>query len=402
MLKNKIGYLILLFIMGMFAILYNEYFTGILFLVTLLLPFILLIVLVIIRKNVSVELDTKALLVGKSEVFDISVKIINKSWFPISQLNLVLEYHNNYYHKVKKELIQVSLDRNSSQVVTCQIDSNYCGYLYFFVKKVRIYDYFYLWSFSKKVDKSIRIAVVPEYYEITQDFILNNNNIYIDNNMYSEHIPGDDGSEIFGVREYRAGDRPNRIHWKLSHKQNHLIMKEFSDPINSAIVVILDLYCGELEEIKPNLVDGLLETVLSIVNSCVSNKHMHTLFWYDNNIHNHKKFVIEQEQDLFIAADALLKTNIPNSYQSVLMNHNQLFYKEPFTHMIYVTAILKEEEVMNWCNNRKGTLLYVFYVNNHKTKPIREEFRTLLIESKILLFEIDINNIKGSIQGIEL
>jgi uncharacterized protein (DUF58 family) len=402
MIKNKIGYLVLLLITGLFAILYNEYFTGILFLATILLPFIFIMILMIIRKYVRVELDTKDLLVGRNELFDISVKIINKSWFPISQLNLVLEYQNDFYRNVKKEQIQVSIDRSSTQIVTCQIDSSYCGYLNFGVKNIRIYDYFYIWSFYKKLNKSIRVAVVPEYYHITQDFILNNNNIYIDNNNYSEHNPGDDVGEIFGIREYRAGDRPNRIHWKLSHKQDQLIMKEFSDPINSAIVIILDLYCGVTDDNSPNYVDGLIETVLSLSYSCLSKKHMHTLFWYDNNHNKHNKFIIEQEQDLFIAVDALLKAEIPDSYQNVIMNHSQLFYKEQFTHMIYVTAVLNEEEIMNWCNSRKGTFLYLVYVNYLETKSIREEFRYLLKETNVILLEIDIKDLKGSIQAIEL
>ena len=43
---------------------------------------------------------------------------------------------------------------------------------------------------------------------------------------YDDFQPGTDVSQIFDVREYRPGDRLQRIHWKLSAKSDGLLVRE--------------------------------------------------------------------------------------------------------------------------------------------------------------------------------
>ena len=40
----------------------------------------------------------------------------------------------------------------------------------------------------------------------------------IESDSYSTIKGGDDPSEVFAIREYREGDRLQRIHWKLSYE----------------------------------------------------------------------------------------------------------------------------------------------------------------------------------------
>ena len=58
---------------------------------------------------------------------------------------------------------------------------------------------------------------------------------------YDDFQPGTDVSQIFDVREYRPGDRLQRIHWKLSAKSDGLLVREDSQPLACAVVFLLDM-----------------------------------------------------------------------------------------------------------------------------------------------------------------
>lgn len=48
------------------------------------------------------------------------------------------------------------------------------------------------------------------------------------------------GSELFGVREYRAGDSLRRIHWRSSARHGELVVREYEPPGVQTLAVVLD------------------------------------------------------------------------------------------------------------------------------------------------------------------
>ena len=48
------------------------------------------------------------------------------------------------------------------------------------------------------------------------------------------------GEDLAGVREYRPGDPPQRIHWKLSARQKLLLTRQFEVPNESGICLLVD------------------------------------------------------------------------------------------------------------------------------------------------------------------
>jgi len=402
MFRNKLGYLLFLIITGLLSILYNEYFTGIIFLVAVFLPLVLMVLLIITYFKVTVKLETATPVVGKGDYLNLSINLKNTSIFPISRLNVFLCYYNDFSGKVQKEKILVSMDRNSIQNVTCKISSMYCGNLIFKLNSICIFDYFFLFSLRKKLSESLKIAVIPEFYELSDDIIVDNNQMVIDSEIYSEYKSGDDPSEVFGIREYREGDKPHHIHWKLSYKQDQLMIKEFSEPKNCSVVLLLELYCGVTGKKKLEYVDGLLECVMSISYSCIMKKHFHNLAWYDETKDGCTQFQIAEQEDTYSAMEALLQTKLLPSYHSIILEHNTKYSKERYTHMIYITSILSEEDIFNWTNTRSGTLFYLIYVNHLEVKPVREEYKRLLQDMQVVLYEVDLKCVKESILAIGL
>ncbi|GEM_PF-532133 len=426
MLKNKLLYLLFLIIAGFFSILYNEYFIGVIFLAAVILPVVLFGIVLYSSFKIKIKLDVSALTVEKDEYLNLIIYLKNKSAFPVSRMELSIRYYNEFSGIIKKEKIQLALDRNSFQNVSCQITSGYCGNMLFEIKSVKIYDYFHIWSVNKKVRQAVQVSVLPKIYEISGDIITENNLLLVDSDVYSEYKPGDDPSEVFGIREYREGDKPNRIHRKLSYKQAQLMVKEFSDPIKDSIVVLMDFNYGEKPERNAlsrslisavtsdrpgagneseheemlRLTDGLLDCAMSVSYNLLLNEHIHKFAWYDKERDSLRQLLIKNKQASSAVFEIMLKTAFAWNGPSVLSGYARSIYKQNNTHMIYITSVLKEEEIYEWAESHKETLLYLLYVNHLDEHPVNEELKSLLQNLGITVYEIDINNIQESITAM--
>jgi uncharacterized protein (DUF58 family) len=52
--------------------------------------------------------------------------------------------------------------------------------------------------------------------------------------------------EIHGLRDYRAGDHPRRIAWKVTARRNRLTVREYEDAIASQLLLVVDAWLPEL------------------------------------------------------------------------------------------------------------------------------------------------------------
>lgn len=398
MFKNKLGYLLIIIISGLFAILYNEYYTGIIFLVVAILPIILYVILLNIRSRIHILLETDKSIAGKGEKISLKVILKNTSIFPITRVKIILNYYNNFTGEVKQKTLLASIDHRSSIYLSNELISKHCGLLHFHIKSIRLYDYFSLFSIEKKELSELSVSIVPEVYELKNDIIIHNNQIIIDSDTYSTIKPGDDPSEVFRIRDYREGDSLNRIHWKLSYKKQELMIKEFSDPINDRIVILLDQNCGQDTRNVLNYVDGLLECALSLSFSLLCYEYTHYLLWYDGNKNLCNSYEIKNEEDMNVSIKNILNSRIESN--SILKNISLITDRSQYTHMFLITSRIIESEVFNWVNERKGSFLYILYVNDIMENPLKPEIKNSLMDLQVFIYEIDINNIANSINTI--
>jgi hypothetical protein len=48
------------------------------------------------------------------------------------------------------------------------------------------------------------------------------------------------GNELFGIREYRAGDSLRRIHWRSSARHGELVVREYEPPGVQTVKIVVD------------------------------------------------------------------------------------------------------------------------------------------------------------------
>ncbi len=412
MIQNKIRYLVLLATIGLLSILYNVYFMGIIFLTVVGLPFLMFALLSYVYGMVRVELVSAIHVAGKGEMIPLSIQITNSSIFPASGIQLTISYSNSFSGKTYKKEFMASADAKSRATVTINLMSEHAGNLEISLSKVKIYDYLKLFSLRRRLKGELKIAILPAFHELTEDELLNRSRMQVESDYFSTVKSGDDPSEVFMIREYREGDRPTRIHWKLSMKQDQLMIKEFSDPLNCSMLIFANLSIPTEEDLLVYM-DALMECALSLSYSFLLKGQIHYFSWYDEGHGCCRRVRIVNEKDLFEAVDGLLQTGPYSGGVDVMTAYLAEHPNDQYTDLFYVTGEVNGPQLES-LSFIKANIRQIIYVNDtarysevHNGSiriklPIAEEVMKKLGEMGIGLLSVDTGNVSGNLESLKL
>lgn len=404
MLRNKLRYMLLLAVTGLLAILYDVYYTGIIFLTVALIPFFLFGLLSFCYGQIKAELISDVHVANKGEDIPVTIQLSNPTIFPIPYMKIYLSYRNCFSAQKLSRTLIVPLDYRTSTSVICNLSSQYSGNLEITLDAIKLYDYAKLFSLKRKLHSEIKAAVLPGYYELQESDLLSKNTQLVESDYYSPVKKGDDPSEVFEIREYREGDRLTRIHWKLSSKLNQLMIKEFSFPINCSILLFLNLNIPEGEEVLPYM-DAILECALSISYTLAMKGQQHYFAWYDRKQGLVRRLRVAKESDLFEAVDGLLQVQPGSDMTDVPSAYLAEYPHEQYTELFYISGELPEAQTSSLpaikAQNRQ-----IIYMNNLKSKDaiqdISEELLREYGEAGIDLWPLNIGDVKGGMEQFSL
>ena len=172
-----------------------------------------------------------------------------------------------------------------------------CGIVTAELLSVRIYDVFRLLHTNlRRSEPKASLLVLPKPIRIPLDTSappVEN----AESTKYADR-PGDDPSELFGIREYQPGDPVSRIHWKLSSRSDKLYLKEFGAPIDKHTLLLVE-YCPPAGDSGSMQEAGALLTVLySIAWELITEQHPCTIAWYDTSHDEVKRCPVHDEASL--------------------------------------------------------------------------------------------------------
>ncbi len=404
MLRNIIRYLILFALVGILSILYDTYYLSIFLLVLGIVPFVLFALLVYLYSRVSVCILSIVHVAKRGEVIPISVLVDNPTKFPISSLKLWISYKNAYAPTTNKKSFMVSIDANTKASVICNLLSEYAGNLEISLNSVQVYDYLKLFSLKKRQRGELKIAVLPEYYELSEIQLQSLCIKLSESDYYSAVKSGDDPSEVFAIREYREGDRQQRIHWKLSRKFDQLMIKEFSNPLNYSVLLFADLYIPN--GIHPMLfMNSMLECALSISYSLTQAGQLHYFAWYDQHRGGCRRIRVMHEKDFFEVVDGLLQAHPYVTSTDGLYAYLAEYPMEQYTNVLLLTG---EQP-----RNRRETLTllkalkrHVIYIGDLDNQPGTRYFPNEIIQCSddmgVVLSAVDANHIQRDLELLRL
>ena len=409
MFYNKIRYLFLLVFLGIISILYNVHVVGIIFITVVALPFVLFVTLCLIHRLIKAELTSTAHVVTKNEEIPITLTLDNPTFLPIYAIKVYITYNNDFSSKKYQKEYMVAIDGKSRTSITYNFMSEFSGIINISLKKIRCYDPLKLFSLKKRCNEQVKIAVLPNFYDIEEDIVSRKNKSSIESDNYSDTKRGDDPSEVFAIREYREGDRPSQIHWKLSSKQEQLMVKEFSDPLNCSILIFLDFTIQKGRD-RLKYMDGLIESALSISYNLLIKKETHYFSWFDSRLGACMRIKISSDKDFYEAAGGILEALPVDENDNTLGNYMAEYGNEQYSQMFLITGEISQaiiEELTIFPSFTKQVL----YIEGNKVKsPRREpdikdqavEYIKRLDGLEIDLIPINIKTMSKDIQELKL
>ncbi len=267
MVKYRITYIFILAMSVVFAAAYESKLTLVLMLTLLVLPVISFIVLVCTRLAIALELSSVNIFTTKQRRFTLAVKVKNRFLFPVSPLKMTGTFQDDDGNLVKDKLIVASVMPFSWSEFVFDGFLRYRGAYTLGITSAELYDFLGLFRFRLKKLPVCNVVVAP------RRLILGENGALCDEETDSLRTQYTffENDTFTSVREYADGDSLRRVHWKLSAKQDKLMVKQSDLNLSSSAALLIDtssVYEDELQGERE--VDAILEAALAVARKIIT------------------------------------------------------------------------------------------------------------------------------------
>lgn len=263
------------------------------FLLALLLPLIIIPMFSIPLflkhcSEVSIKVYSDSSYVEKGNAVPIRLISENPSIYPFLRTEASFTLRNQYFKETRLRKIAIPLTPKHTEKMLIPIENGSIGMITFGLKYVELYDMLGFLSYRINIDRDVNVPVLPQTrvinelvpapsYEGEEECVENNNKGMV-------------SSDIKEIREYREGDRLQRIHWKLSSKLDDLFVKE---PENTAVLSIV-----LLPEFNKDKIEETISTLLSIVNLLNKQENRFEVCVFNNNTYDFEYVMSTDEESL--------------------------------------------------------------------------------------------------------
>lgn len=275
--------------------------------------------------NLTVQLHIPVMLGELREPVHLQAFFTNRTKVGCQKVKLKMQYGKCYARQIKTWFQAEAVPPGeSTQTFSVEIKSP--GAFEFEIKTLRVYDWFGIFYWNKKVtgkkqkQEKKKVIVLPQIHEVSVMLGASVVNFFGDSEYYDEFRPGYDPSETFDVREFRDGDKLQSVHWKLSAKSDELMVRENSLPKACAIVMLLE--------------EQALELAMSISFSLLEQKCPHFAAWKSEQSGELIRVRVEDEESFYLAFTMFLQ-----DYQKTGCKELKNLYEEKFRGDLYVHVL---------------------------------------------------------------
>ena len=275
--------------------------------------------------NLKVQLHIPIMLGELNVPVHLQAFFTNRSKVGCQKVKLKMQYGRSS-RKQKKAWFQVQevIPGESTHIFPVELTSS--GAYTFEIRKMRVYDWFGIFYWNKKVTgkKHVqgkkKVIVLPQVHEVSVLLGASVVNFFGDSEYYDEFRPGYDPSETFDVRQFRDGDKLQSVHWKLSAKSDELMVRENSLPKACAVVILLE--------------EQALEWAMSISFSLLEQKCPHFAAWRSERSGELVRVRVEDEESFYTAFTLFLQ-----DYRNVTYKELKPAYEEKYRGDLHVHVL---------------------------------------------------------------
>lgn len=317
--KNAFLYLLGLFAAIYLSVMYDAPYLYDIFWIGLILFVLCAVQVLFLASRVDVSINITKKVVETGEEVPIALTVTNRTSFPLYQPKVKISYQGWSRGAEERKWLKAGNDQLS-------ISSHYCGIMRIRAKRIVVTDILHIFRRHKRLSEEVEVAILPELHLIPLIVGPAVRSFHSESEAYSTDRSGDDPSEVFDVREFRPGDRMQRIHWKMSAKSEGYIVKEFSQPEGYPVIVFLNAYQEKANRSQFFRLHRMIQTAASISQSLILEECGHYLAWYDE-AGTIERCPVKEEAELYTALLKIIRIQ-PHDDRTSCRERYEMMYGE--------------------------------------------------------------------------
>lgn len=238
--KSYFSYILIFAVTLLMAAFYLQTFFFMLVILELCLPVFSYFLSRYCFRSLAVSLVIKPLSTTKGTTAQVSLLLDNPTRIPFASALVTLSFRSLFYREEETASHMLSLRSHCTNTLTFPVKLTKCGLYEASATQLQGFDYLHLFRFKKNLDISSQIRVFPNSQPKEERHEA----------LYSEGFDefeesgksGNVSSNVTDIREYRPGDRLQKIHWKLSSKIDKLMVKENESTSTNEFFLLTELF----------------------------------------------------------------------------------------------------------------------------------------------------------------
>ena len=201
--------------------------------------------------RVRVKIHVKKRKKQSSYTTDFVIAVKKHSIFPYKKMEFTLKYKNQYSDEFITEKYKVDLKERSNIKEYIRLRDLKCGIYEVRIEDMIMYDMFGIASMplrKKCYTKNFEFIVMPAVYDIKME--IDKLKTMTEEEAADYFMESDELSD-YAIREFRDGDKLNKIHWKLTSKKDEIMV--IHEDVNSEPFVYISYDIRNRQNIRIRL-----------------------------------------------------------------------------------------------------------------------------------------------------
>lgn len=331
---------------------YQSNLSIILLFAVIIVPIVSLILFIVTALTIRFQCEEKQMIINKKQKFSIMLKIKNNFIVPVTAVRVVGTILDDD-GIVRDGQIIVSVPALHCFEVLFDGSLFYRGEYMIGVDYVEYTDVFHLFKLRKNLFKKTHIVVLPDKLELENIEKLKGG----ENNADVKTLEDDDSRMYSSVREYRREDQLKQVHWKLSAKQDNLIVRQTEQMVKSNALILCDFgeyFISESENLQA--LDNTIELALSLTAMFIKDNVDCTIAYAVNGLPESSLIKTSSDYEQMFMNFATITSNNELSLAGLCHKYKGNFQKYDFVYFIspqYSKALLtKLSEIAAECRQK--------------------------------------------------
>ena len=270
MVRNRVLYIVTTLACFGFSMAYTGKISQILLFTMLLYPVLAFALTVIQLLLVGADFRAGRVTVPKDLSFDLIIRVYNRFVFPAVPIELMCVIPDGDIGLLSDKRLFISLPPFGSTDISVRCRHKFRGCFNSEIKRIYVVDPLRIIRVSKKLERSTQMIFLPR--KLPMESITFKS--AVEQTFAQKQLRSTDKEDFSHVREYRDGDILQMVHWKLTAKQDELMIKQFDSATDLRAAILCD-YDQPGDFAGMTRADMVIETALAFAKTALE-KGLHS------------------------------------------------------------------------------------------------------------------------------